>query len=597
MKTIRFNHQPLVRSIACLLAMLIAPVLFGDSKPTTHQQSGRTPSTPHAAPATHSAPTRSAPTPSRSAPATSPRASSPASRPASPQVHSAPGASTPHATTGRPASSPTTHSGPGATTSHGNPGAGTASRPGATGGSTGKTFGNGGGHTPGSTGITGNRGTGNSGGRTFGNNSRSSQPFHAPAGSTMSRRSDGGASYSHNGMNYNTDRNGHLSSMSRPGMQAHFASNGSVRSAHFDRPGGARMSVQHGYYGERHVETIRADHSRVVSYGGGRGFVERPMGRRGYVSRTYVYGGRTYVHVYHSYMFRGIAYYGYVPPVYYAPVFYGWAYNPWPRPIVFGWGWRGNPWFGFYGGFFAPAPYYPTASLWLTDYLLAEDLRMAYDARQAALAAQTAQYDAPPPVPADPNGTVMLTPAVKQAIAEEVRQQLDAERAAASQQNGAPPPQVSPTSDQAPAALDPKQRIFVVSSSFAVTVGGQDCGLTPGDIIVRTSDQVSQSNTVGVSVLSSKPGDCPMNAQADVEVATLQEMHNQFQDHVDTGLKQLATNQGQGGLPAAPPPQPRPSPDGVAPPDSAANVEAALQQQQQDANQALAEVQQAAGSN
>ena len=146
-------------------------------------------------------------------------------------------------------------------------------------------------------------------------------------------------------------------------------------------------------------------------------------------------------------------------------------------------------------------------------------------------------------------------------------------------------------------ALDPKQRIFVVSSSFAVSSGGQDCGLTPGDIIVRTSDQVSPNNTVNVSVLSSKPGDCPMNAVGDVEVAQLQEMHNQFQDHVDTGLKQLADGQGKGGLPPGPPPQARPSPDGVASPDSGPTVEAALQQQQQDANQALAEVQQAAGSN
>jgi len=376
-------------------------------------------------------------------------------------------------------------------------------------------------------------------------------------------------------------------------MEAHYGHDGTVRSAHFDRPGGAQMNVRRGMYGERHIETIRSDHSRVVSYGPRAGYVERPF-RQGYVSRTYVYGGRSYVHVYRSYYFRGVAFYGYVPAVYYHPLFYGWAYNPWPAPIVWGWGWRGNPWFGFYAGYFAPAPVYPTASLWLTDYLLAENLRLAYENRQAALQAQ--QYEPPPPVPADPNGAVMLSPAVKQAIAEEVRLQIEAERAAANQP--APPPNaVAPTSNLAPAALDPKQRIFVVSTPFAANSAGQECGLTSGDIIVRTSDTMSAQNTVSVSVLSSKPGDCPMNAMADVEVAALQEMHNQFQDQVDSGLKTMADNQGRNGMPSGPPPNPRQSPDGQAPADSAANVSSALSQQQLDANQALQEAQSAGAAN
>ncbi len=44
-----------------------------------------------------------------------------------------------------------------------------------------------------------------------------------------------------------------------------------------------------------------------------------------------------------------------------APRFYFWAYNPWARPVYWGWGWGiRTPW--FYGGYFAPAPYYVSAS-------------------------------------------------------------------------------------------------------------------------------------------------------------------------------------------------------------------------------------------
>ncbi len=74
-----------------------------------------------------------------------------------------------------------------------------------------------------------------------------------------------------------------------------------------------------------------------------------------------------------------------------------------------------TPW--FYGGYFAPEPYYPTPALWLTDYLLAANLRLAYESQQ--------QQQAPPPEMAESNG-VALTPEIKMQIAEEVRQQLAA---------------------------------------------------------------------------------------------------------------------------------------------------------------------------
>jgi len=395
-------------------------------------------------------------------------------------------------------------------------------------------------------------------------------------------------------MNYNTNSRGQLTGVSRPGMQARFGSNGSISHAQFSRPGGAQMSCTHTARGGRQVVTVRSDHSRVVSYGAHSGYVERPMSRAGYVQRTYVYGGRSYVHVYHSYYYHGFGYFAYVPPIYYGPMFYGWAWNPWPAPIVFSWGWRSRPWFGLYAGYFAPFPVYPTASLWLTDYLLAQNLQAAYDGQQAA-AAGAAQYGPPPTPDVSQNGAVMLSPEVKQAIAEEVRQQLAAERAAAAQSGSYNPPQVSPTSDQAPPALDPKQRIFVVSTSMDVaTATGQNCALSGGDILLRTSDTLMSDGRVAVSVLSSKPGNCPINAGTAVEVAALQEMHNEFREQIDSGMQQLASNQGRNGLPPSPAPSPRQSPDGQGQPDLASAVDNLLAQQQQDATQAEAEVQQAA---
>src|ERR1700685_439532 len=59
-------------------------------------------------------------------------------------------------------------------------------------------------------------------------------------------------------------------------------------------------TISRGPRGERKVETVRADRTRVVSLGRRGGYVERPFDRGGrqYVSRTYVVGGQSYARVY-----------------------------------------------------------------------------------------------------------------------------------------------------------------------------------------------------------------------------------------------------------------------------------------------------------
>ena len=100
--------------------------------------------------------------------------------------------------------------------------------------------------------------------------------------------------------------------------------------------------------------------------------------------RSYYYGGRRWAGVYRGYYWGGHPYWGYVPGYYWGGGFYGWAYNPWAAPVAWGWGWGGAPWYGYYGYYFAPYPVYASPAFWITDFLLAENLRAAYDAQQAA---------------------------------------------------------------------------------------------------------------------------------------------------------------------------------------------------------------------
>jgi len=359
---------------------------------------------------------------------------------------------------------------------------------------------------------------------------------------------------------------------------------GEIRHVEAPRGLAGKMVINHGPGGGRIVETGHPG-ARVVSYGPHRGFVERPV-RPGYISRTYVVGGRSYAHVYREHFYHGYRYYHYVPGVYYGPRFYGWAVTPWATPVHYVWFGMATPapWFGFFAGYFTPYPLYASPDLWLTDYLLAENLRLAYENQQVANDGQ-----APPPSQTGQTAAPTLTPEMKALIADEVRQQLAAEKAAA----GQPASSTSQGSDteQSPAAL--QQRFFVVSSNLDVTAGGQACSLTPGDIIQRKSPAVAQDGTVTVDVVTSKPGDCPADSSTTIELAQLQEMHNQFHEQIDSGLKMLADNQARG-LPNGPAAAPRYVAEGTA--DAAPDAESQIASQETDAGKVEAQLKPGSGS-
>jgi hypothetical protein len=551
-------------------------------------------------------------------------AQKPASKPASPPPKAAPAAKP----AAKPAATPPKTGGT-STTAHGNTTGGTAhggttgaastahggttggtTKTGTTGAATAKTGGTGAAGTK--TATTG--GTTKAGGTAGGTTKAGGTAGGAGAkGTSVAAKTPGTVAHPGGGKTVTTkegntkefNKSGKLSSVStKSGHEAHFDSHGRVTSVH--TRGGAEIS--HGPHGERRVVgervNARGEHYRVVNYGGHRGYVEHGYMRGGhpYMRRTYMYGGRRYAYAYRGAYYHGVAYYGWAPPYYYPPAYYGWVGAPWGAPVAYGWGWGAAPWYGFYGGYFAPAPVYPYAALWLTDYLIAENLRLAYEASQQADPNAFKQPDYAPYMVAsgatadgvtsfgsgmefNADAAAAAMPAdVKQLVADDLKLQIEEEKAAASAQSA------DSGTDQVPAALDPKHSVFVVSATIDVPSDGDTCSLTPGDVVQRQENEPGDDKAVKVKVLSAKSQDCGIGSMPRVQVTDLQDMHNDFREKISTGMDTLA--KGGNGLPKAPDATHKINPDGQAQPDLSADSD--LNAQQADADAADKEVQAAA---
>lgn len=335
------------------------------------------------------------------------------------------------------------------------------------------------------------------------------------------------------------------------------------------------IRINRGVQGTRRFESDLPDGVRLVGMGAHHGYVEQPLRRngRGYVQRTYVVNQRTYTRVYSTYSYHGVVVEGYVVPVYYSPRFYQWCYYPWPRPVPFAWGWSLEPWYGYYGAYFTATPFYDSPSLWLTDYLLAANLELAYQEMAEAKSRGAIDHS-----PGGEESTNRITPELKQQLAAQVREQLADENYAASNPSGAP------SLGQSPAPLDAKERYYVVSMDLDVAIDGQPCSLTPGDILQLNSPLTDGDQAGVLQVVASKPMDCIAGSQVMVSIADMQNMHNSFVAHVDNGLARLASSQGRRGMPASPEAEPHPVPEGQ-PGPSNSNAVALLEQQRAVADQ------------
>jgi hypothetical protein len=302
------------------------------------------------------------------------------------------------------------------------------------------------------------------------------------------------------------------------------------------------MDIHHGLNGSQRAVVERPDHSRVVSERGGRGYSQRPYMYRGheYAHRTYFANGRAYGRFYARYPYRGAYLEMYAPEAYFAPGFYGWAYNPWAAPIAFSWGFAGNPWYGFYGGYFTPYTVYPSASYWLTDYLIANSLQEAYQTRSSDAAGAQA------------SGAPALSPQTKDLIAAEIQRQIALENAEArvQVQNSAP----DPNSGVQRMLSDNIQHVFVVGHDLdVVDAAGTECALGEGDALQLVTPPGPQDAVASLVVLGSKGGvECKPRSTISVSVMDLQDMQNHMRETITQGMGEMQSKQGKGGIPALP---------------------------------------------
>jgi len=403
-------------------------------------------------------------------------------------------------------------------------------------------------HTTTTTGMhttTGVGGGAHPGGMTGGAHPGGGMAGGAHPGGGMGAGAHGPAGASHSAFHGSAPR-GSSEHVTRSGSAVRMRPGGRVSDVHDARRG---MDVHHGLNGGHRVSMERHDGSRVFAERGRRGYVERGYryGGHDFARRSYFYNGHEYNRFYRGYGYRGLMLNVYAPGFYFHPGFYGWAYNPWAAPIAFGWGWGGSPWYGRYGYYFQPYAVYPSAAFWLTDYIISQNLQAAYAAQQQA--AETA-----PTPDGGGGGQPVLTPEVKQMIADEVKAQLALENQEAAQ--NAQGQDADPGSSGIARLLsDGHPHVFVAGGNLDVTdASGQECVVSDGDTLQLRDAPASDATSANLVVLSSKGNpECQIALTVQVQLTDLQEMQNHMRESIDQGLQDLQAKQGTGGLPAAPP--------------------------------------------
>jgi len=202
---------------------------------------------------------------------------------------------------------------------------------------------------------------------------------------------------------------------------------------------------------------------------------------------------------------------------------------------------------------------------------------------------------APPP---NGGGQPVLSPDVKQQIADEVRAQLALENQEAGQ--NAQNQDVDPGSSGIARLVNDVQNghphVFVAGGSLDVVDASSEaeCAISDGDAVQLSAAPAADATTANVVVLASKGGkECARASTVTVQLADLQEMQNHMRETIDQGLQDLKAKQGTGGLPAAPPSaQAQTAPAqyaSVAPPPEA-NLSTEIQQVDQQGDQSEKEV-------
>jgi hypothetical protein len=314
--------------------------------------------------------------------------------------------------------------------------------------------------------------------------------------------------------------------------------------------------------------------ARVVRFGNSlSGTVERSI-RPGFTSRTFVSGGRVlYTRVYQNHVWHQFGqvfgYETFVPAVRYPAVYYTWALAPWPRPFVYTWGWRAQPWFPMYGVLFTPYPVYTSPDLWMTDYIIAQSMQAAYSAQNAAPAPQVAPQEPPaapgpdpglaapagqagdsalaPPagdaVPASAAPPPAITPQVKAELNAQIKVQLQEQESAA-----ATPATL--TTRSTPPALRANHVFFEVVQTLDVPTAHGHCSLSANDYIKRTGGMSSDDWMIPVVVELSRPSDCPEGLVTRIGLNDLNAMENEQEAQVLEAMQAASKKMGPNGPPS-----------------------------------------------
>ena len=314
------------------------------------------------------------------------------------------------------------------------------------------------------------------------------------------------------------------------------------------RPATAALSGTSHFTGSGHVQIVSRNFAggqvHVVRYGNAvNGTLERTI-RPGLVSRTFVGGGHVlYAHVYQTHVWhqygRAFAYETFVPAVRFPGIYYAWALAAWPHPVSYAWGWQAQPWYAVYGLQFTPYPAYTSPDLWMTDYIIAQNMQTAYrvadcparhpsPAQAACSATPTSDSGSaaathnlrmrhlqrPPDAtsPAAQSTPADLAPeAPPPAITPEVKAQLNAQiKVQLQEQQAAAAVPATLTTQSTPPRSGPIM-CFFKSYSRSMFPGHRNghCTLSANDYIQRTGTMSDDDWMIPVVVELSRPSDCP----------------------------------------------------------------------------------------
>ena len=320
------------------------------------------------------------------------------------------------------------------------------------------------------------------------------------------------------------------------GGEIHRTPTGAIREVR--TPSGA--IIHHAPSGVRHVEVVRPGGRFIVANATGRsGYIQRPLVSHGhaFVQRTFIRNGVVHASIYRPWSHGGREYHVYMPHHYYRPSFYSWVYAPWAVPVTYRWGWYSRPWYGYYGGYFTPYRTYASPSFWLADFVIAAMLESAYVAQNASTSAPPVTY----------NSSTAMSPEAKEAIAQEVKRQMDQAKAEQAYDQGS-----NVASTPPPIFAENGPKVFLVSSSMMAYAGDQECPLAEGDVLQVTQTPLQDFEWADVKVLASRGSSCRRGSSLSVRTVDLQEMQNSLLASIDQGLAKLQSDQGRDGIPALP---------------------------------------------